>query len=252
MNRQTKRRVSFESEHRAFAYIFAGCVTVATFPVVGWHYAVTLTGLAVAAIGGLVITDVVLWFAAHWSVKTKSAAMRAVSLIVKFALASVMVINAGVVIYLMRGDRQTENAVKLQTDARASEIKARADAAKELAKERYGSRAAREAMKMDEARSAQAIAADERAKMETNIPAWYLDIGIYITPPIAAILAFMMLSVTATIIKRREDDEEREDERQEERAPSAPSLPEPARAEPMPDRQRQVYVNGVDRSGKSH
>lgn len=235
-------KISFESEHRAFAYIFAGAVTLATFPVVGWHYATTLSGLALAAIAGLAINDIVLWFAAHWSVKVKSGALRTVALCVKFVLALVMVINAGIVIYLMRGDHQTDALIRQQTDSRKVEIAARADAAVRLASVEGGRSAAREMVKMSSGPDAQAIASNTRAQLESIIPAWYLDVGIYTTPPISAIFGFMALTVCASIIKRREEEAEAEETISAPRPVSAQASPSIA---PVSQKPVQAWRGGV-------
>jgi len=204
----SKQKISFESEHKAFAYLFAGLITLCAFPVLAWHYASTLEGFAVLAIGGLLATDAVMWFAAHWSVKTRSSAMRAVSLIVKFLIASVAVCVAAVVILLMRGDRQTETMIRQQSEARKIEIEARAEAAAKLAQVRGGRAASREAMKMSETQSIEAAATETRSNLEKRIPAWFLDFGVYAIPPIVAILGALALTITATIIKKHEAEEE--------------------------------------------
>lgn len=217
------QKISFESEHKAFAYLFAGLITLCAFPVLAYHYATTLEGFAILAIGGLLATDAVMWFAAHWSVKTRSAAMRVVSLIVKFAIASVAVCIAGVVIMLMRGDHQTSSLIRQQTEARKAEIEARAAAAAQLAQVQGGRLAAREAMKFDVGKDASALASESRAQLETKLPAWLLDVGVYTIPPIAAILGALALTITATIIKRREAEEEAEMPVSPRRSPALPA-----------------------------
>lgn len=217
------QRISFESEHKAFAYLFAGLITLCAFPVLAWHYVTTLEGFAVLAIGGLLATDAVMWFAAHWSVKTKSAAMRVVSLVVKFLIASVAVSVAGVVIMVMRGDHQTSALIRQQTEARKAEIEARAAAAAQLAQVQGGRLAAREAMKFDAGKDAGALASESRAQLEAKIPAWLLDVGVYVIPPIAAILGALALTITATIIKRREAEEEAETAISSRRSPALPA-----------------------------
>lgn len=204
----SKQKISFESEHRAFAYLFAGLITLCAFPVLAYHYATTLEGFAVLAIGGLLATDAVMWFAAHWSVKTRSTAMRAVSLIVKFLIASVAVCVAAVVILLMRGDRQTEAIIRQQSEARKIEIEARAEAAAKLAQVQGGRAASREAMKMGESKTVEAATAETRSNLEKRIPAWFLDFGVYAIPPIVAIIGALALTITATIIKKHEAEEE--------------------------------------------
>lgn len=203
-----KQKISFESEHKAFAYLFAGLITLCAFPVLAYHYATTLEGFAVLAIGGLLATDVVMWFSAHWSVKTRSAAMRVVSLMVKFLIASVAVSVAAVVILLMRVDRQTETMIRQQSEARKIEIETRAEAAAKLAQVKGGQAASREAMKMSETRGVEVATTETRSNLEKRIPAWFLDFGVYAIPPIVAILGALALTITATIIKKHEAEEE--------------------------------------------
>ncbi len=217
-------KISFESEHKAFSYLFAGLITLCAFPVLAWHYLTTLEGFAVLAIGGLLASDAVMWFAAHWSVKTQSAAMRAVSLIVKFMIATVAVCIAAVVILLMRTERQSDHLIEKQTQARTAEIQARASAATQLAGVAGGRSAAREAMKMSETKDTRAVAIQSRADLEAKVPAWVLDFGVYALPPIAAIFGALALTITATIIKRRESEAERQPETQP-RISSSPDLP---------------------------
>ena len=201
-------KISFESEHKAFCYLFAGLITLTCFPVLAWHYIGNLSGLAVLAIGGLLATDAVLWFSAHWAVKAKSGAMRAVALLTKFFIACVAVFIAGTVIVIMRGDRQTESLFRQQTEARKSEIQARATAAAQLAQVTGGRLAAREAMRMNEGESVAAVADHNREQLESFLPAWYWSIGIYTLPPICALLGYMSLTIAATILRRREMEHE--------------------------------------------
>lgn len=201
-------KISFENEHRAFVYLFCGLITLCAFPVLAWHYLTTLEGFAVLAIGGLLATDAVMWFAGHWSVKTNSVAMRAVSLIVKFVIAGVAVSIASVAILLMRSEHQADKLMTEQTRARTAEIRQRTDAAKELAQVQGGRSAAREIVKMSDAKTAGDIAATERASLQAKIPAWFLDFGIYAFPPLTAILGALVLTITATVIKKRETEAE--------------------------------------------
>ena len=66
-------------------------------------------------------------------------------------------------------------------------------------------------VKMSAGQDASSIASSTRAQLEAIIPAWYLDVGIYTTPPISAIFGFMALTVCASIIKRREEEAEAEE-----------------------------------------
>jgi hypothetical protein len=204
---EMNKQVKFTSEYRAFVYIFAGLVTLASLPLLAYHYWVNLSGIALAAILGLAITDIVLWFASHWTVKAKSAAMVAVCLLVKLSLAAVMITNAAIVVYLMKGEHRIELAINQEYKNRLEELDKRKEISKELLKEEGGRLAAREAMKLSDSKIGE-IAKENRAEQEKIIPAWYLNLGIYLVPPIAAIIGFTILTITAAIIKKREDSEE--------------------------------------------
>ncbi|MBK9314618.1 MAG: hypothetical protein IPM55_10300 [Acidobacteria bacterium] len=134
--------------------------------------------------------------------------MRAVSLIVKFLIATVAVCVAAVVILLMRGDRQTETMIRQQSEARKIEIEARAEAAAKLAQVKGGRAASREAMKMNETRGSRPrpLRPDRISKNES--PEMVSDFGVYAIPPIVAILGALALTITATIIKKHEAEEE--------------------------------------------
>jgi uncharacterized membrane protein len=204
------KQVKFTSEYRAFVYIFAALVTLASLPLLAYHYWVNLSGIALAAILGLAITDIVLWFASHWTVKARSTAMVTVSLVVKLALAAVMICNAATVVYVMRGEHRIEQSINQEYKNRLEELDKRKEISKELLKEEGGRSAAREAMKLPESKVSE-IAKENKIEQEKIIPAWYLNFGIYLIPPIAAIIGFTILTITAAIIKRREDSEEQEE-----------------------------------------
>lgn len=199
-----KNKTSFESETKAFSYLFAALVTLCTLPVLGYHYWTTLEGFAVLAIGGLAMADCVLWFSSHWSVKTQSGIMRAVSLTVKFSIACIMVFIAALAIMLMRSDRQLTTINKLDSDNHIAEIQARAAAAKDLALTPGGRRAATEIAKVNITSSAASLAEKNRSTIEARFPGWLLDYGLYVLPPLAAILGALVLSIAAMIVKARE------------------------------------------------
>ena len=202
--RLMKNKTSFDSETKAFSYLFAALVTLCTLPVLAWHYWTTLDGFAVLAIGGLAMADCVLWFSSHWSVKTQSGIMRAVSLTVKFSIACVMVFIAALAIMLMRTDHQLTAINKLDSDNHIAEIQARAAAASTLAATPGGRQAAREIAKVNITSSAANLAEKSRATIESRFPGWLLDYGLYVLPPLAAILGALVLSIAAMIVKARE------------------------------------------------
>lgn len=199
-------KTTFTGQHAAFTFVFCGLITLSCFPVLGLHYFNTLEGFAALAIGGLLLSDAVMWFAGFWSVKTHSGLMRSVSLIVKYVIASCAVIIAAVVIVLMRSDHTASNIVREQTVARTAEIAARAQAAKELASVTGGRAAAREFAKMDQAKSADAVVSEERRRLEETLPPWLTRYGIYVLLPIISIIGALALSISASIAGRQEEE----------------------------------------------
>jgi hypothetical protein len=200
------KKSSFESQHKAFVYLFAGAITLATLPVLGWHYVLTLSGLAMLSGIGPVSADIVLWFAALWSVSARSWVMKATCIIVKLLLACTMVFNAGVVIFLNRGQQDAEKMARIAQENRNSEIAVRARAA-EFQKTRTG---VRETLKMGEAEKTDTFFMKGREAVTQYVPDWYLDVGIYVAPFVAAILGFLALHIVAAIVKRREEEEAEE------------------------------------------
>lgn len=245
----SNQKVSFASEVKAFSYLFAGLVSLCTLPVLAYHYWQTLTGFALLAIGGLALTDCVLWFASHWSTKTRSGVMKAVSLTVKFSIAGTMIAIAALAILLMRSERQVENMAKQSSEARIAEIKARTEAAKELAQVQGGRSAAREIAKTGEGESVTQIAQANRSNLEERIPGWLLDWGMYVIPPLCAIVGALVLSIAAMIVRRREEEAEMGQEierpwsKQSHSSAPSPSLPAQAPAYGQ-DKPRVVWQGG--------
>jgi hypothetical protein len=202
MERQT---LTFKSEYRAFGYVFAALVTLCTLPVIAWHYWQTLEGFALLGIGGLALADCVLWFSSHWAGKVRSGVLKAVTLGVKFALAGVMVCIAALCIILMRADRDFRQVAELAREDRTAEIQARAKAAADLTA--AGNRAAaRDILKTDKTESISSIADRSRQGLEARVPAWLSTWGIYILPPLCALLGALVLSIAATIAGSREEE----------------------------------------------
>ena len=245
-----KNKTSFESETKAFSYLFAALVTLCTLPVLGWHYWTTLEGFAVLAIGGLAMADCVLWFSSHWSVKTQSGIMRAVSLTVKFSIACIMVFVAALAIMIMRTDHQLTAISKLDSENHIAEIRARAVVAKDLAATVGGRRAATEIMKVDAASSAANLAEKNRSTIEARFPGWLLDYGLYVLPPLAAIFGALVLSIAAMIVKAREMENQAEIRADYPALKSVEIFDEPGPVEV--EKPRRVWqggqlINGVDK-----
>lgn len=190
----------FESENRAFSFVFCALVSLSCLPVMGWHYWQTLDGLALLAIVGLLLCDSVLWFASHWATSASTGSLRACSLVVKFALAAVMLLNAAACVAILRSDRQATSAAEQSTAARVAEINARAAAARDLAATPGGRAAARELVRMPAAEQARV----EVATLPSILPPWYAAYGVYSLPPIVALIGFMVLAICASIVKRSE------------------------------------------------
>lgn len=248
--RLMKNKTSFDSETKAFSYLFAALVTLCTLPVLAWHYWTTLEGFAVLAIGGLAMADCVLWFSSHWSVKTQSGIMRAVSLTVKFSIACIMVFIAALAIMIMRTDHQLTMINKLDSDNHIAEIQARATAAKDLALTPGGRRAATEIAKVNITSSAASLAEKSRATIETRFPGWLLDYGLYVLPPLAAILGALVLSIAAMVVKAREMENQIETRADYPALKSVEIFDEPGPVEV--EKPRRVWqggqlINGVDK-----
>lgn len=195
----------FKTEVKIFSYLFCALITLCCLPVLAYHYYTTLDGFALLAIGGLLLTDCVMWFASHWSTRTGSAVMRAVSLAVKFAIAAIMVSVAAIAIMLMRADRQTAELSKLTAQNRNSEIASRAEAVKSLAGLTGTREAMRELAKVSATESVTQTATNQRAALEAKIPAWLLDQGLYTLPPLSAIAGALLLSICALILNSQDE-----------------------------------------------
>ena len=187
----------FRSEIKTFSYLFCALVSLCTLPILSYHYYTTLDGFALLAIGGLLMADCVLWFSSHWSTRPGHPVMRAVSLAVKFAIAAVMVSIAGIAMLVMRSDRQTSDQTRLSIESQTAEIQARAEAVRSLAGTAGTNAALRELAKTDKRESVGEIAAKNRTSIESRIPAWLLDQGLYSLPPLSAIVGALILSICA-------------------------------------------------------
>lgn len=199
-------RTSFTGQHAAFTFLLCATVTLSAFPVLAMHYLNSLESFALLAVGGLLISDLTMWFAALWSVRTKSALMRTMGLIVKYVIALSAVCIAAVVIVIMRADHTASTIVKEQSAARTAEIAARADAAAKLAQVTGGRSAAREFAKLDQAKTADVVVSEERRRLEETLPPWLTRYGIYILLPIISILGALALSISASIAGKQEEE----------------------------------------------
>jgi hypothetical protein len=130
---------NFDSQARAFSFLFCALVSLASLPLLGWHYWQTLHGFAVLALFGLLGVDLVLWFASYWSTSASTAALKVAALVVKIALAGVMLLNAGAVLYIMRSDQQAAEATAQASASTVAEVAARAAAARAAGSDPWGS-----------------------------------------------------------------------------------------------------------------
>jgi len=184
----------FSSENRLFSYAFAALVTLSSLPVLAWHYWQSLDGVAVLALTGLALADLVLWQSTHWSVRAHVPAIKATALIAKIALSLVMLINAGVVVILIKDARSVED----REQARLVDLRERISGAERLAA--AGARsAAREIAKSTPE------AGESSGSTSSRVPTWYREIGVYCLPPVAALIVFFALSIVAALAGRRED-----------------------------------------------
>jgi hypothetical protein len=123
----------FKSQSFAFSLIFSALITASCFPVLAFHYWTSLAGFAVVAIGGLLMSDCVLWFSAYWSVRADASLVRVVALVTKFSIAGCAICVASLVIFAMQTDSRQTRESEQATAGRVAEIQARAAAAKDLA-----------------------------------------------------------------------------------------------------------------------
>ncbi len=198
----------FKTEVKIFSYLFCALITLCCLPVLSYHYYTTLDGFALLAIGGLLLTDCVMWFSSHWSTRTGSAVMRAVSLGVKFAIAAIMVCVAAIAIMLMRADRQTAELTKLSAQNKSAEIASRVEGVKALAGLKGTGAAMKELAKVAVTESVTQVATNQRAALEAKIPAWLLDQGLYTLPPLSAIAGALLLSICALILNSRDESDQ--------------------------------------------
>lgn len=194
---KTKQR-NFNRQHLGFALGTALCVTLTTFPVVAYHYWLTLTGFALLAIVGLVFADFILWYCAVWSSTTKSGWLKYVSLAAKVVLSLVMIFNAAVVVYVMRHDRLNEKAAQTHLQ----ELEKRAELAERLRNRTGDRRLARDVLKNEP------IQGTSRPKLEEElIPKWYSEFGIYLLPTLCALILGAGVYLTGMIYKTEESEE---------------------------------------------
>ena len=198
----------FKTEVKVFSYLFCALITLCCLPILAYHYYTTLDGFALLAIGGLLLTDCVMWFASHWSTRTGHAVMRAVSLGVKFGIAAIMVSVAAIAIMLMRADHQTAEVSKLTAQNKSAEIASRAEAVKSLAGISGTREAMRELAKVSATESVTQTATNQRAALEAKIPAWLLDQGLYSLPPLSAIAGALLLSICALVLNSGEESDQ--------------------------------------------
>jgi hypothetical protein len=194
---------NFDSQARAFSFLFCALVSLASLPLIGWHYWQTLHGFAVLALFGLLGVDLVLWFSSYWSTSASTASLKVAALAVKIALAGVMLLNAGAVLYIMRTDQQVATSTAQASASTVAEIAARAAAARELVATLGGRQAAREIARMPAT-----VPPTPPSPSDSILPRWYLDFGVYTVPPIAALLGFCVLTICASIVRRAESQSE--------------------------------------------
>jgi hypothetical protein len=180
---------SIKTQSYAFSLLFSALITLSCFPVLAWHYWQSLAGFGVVAIGGLLLSDCVLWFAAHWSVRAESALVRVVALVCKFTIAAVAIGVASVVIYAMQLDTRTANDAQQATAGKVAEIQARGLAARELAS--VDRVAAREMVRAGAPVSPVSVSAP------SPVPEWSRSVWLVALLPLVSLLGALALSIAA-------------------------------------------------------
>ena len=180
---------SLKTQSFAFSLLFSAFITLSCFPVLAWHYWVTLAGFGLLSIGGLLMSDCVLWFSAYWSVRAESALVRVVALVTKFVIAAVAIGVAAVVVYAMSARTDAIAAQAERSAANVAEVRARGEAVASVAK--LDRMAAREFAKQT-ASPAPATAIDAAA-----VPEWARSVWLVALLPLVSLLGALALSVAA-------------------------------------------------------
>lgn len=181
--------MSIKTQSYAFSLLFSALITLSCFPVLAWHYWQTLAGFGLVAIGGLLMSDCVLWFAACWSVRAESALVRVVALATKFTIAAVAIGVASVVIYAMQTDSRQAQESQQATAGRVAEIQARGLAARELAS--VDRVAAREMVRAGAPVSPVSVSAP------SPVPEWSRSVWLVAVLPLVSLIGALALSVAA-------------------------------------------------------
>ena len=180
---------SIKTQSYAFSLLFSALITLSCFPVLAWHYWQTLAGFGVVAIGGLLLSDCVLWFSAHWSVRAESALVRVVALATKFTIAAVAIGVASLVIFAMQTDSRQAQESQQATAGRVAEIAARGIAAKQLAS--VDRVAAREMVR------AGAPVVSPVSVTPSPVPEWSRSVWLVALLPLVSLLGALALSIAA-------------------------------------------------------
>jgi hypothetical protein len=180
---------SIKTQSYAFSLLFSALITLSCFPVLAWHYWQTLAGFGVVAIGGLLMSDCVLWFSAHWSVRAESALVRVVALATKFTIAGCAIGVASLVIFAMQTDTRTANDAQQVTAGKVAEIQARGLAAQQLAS--VDRVAAREMVRA----GAPVVAAV--SVTPSPVPEWSRSVWLVALLPLVSLLGALALSIAA-------------------------------------------------------
>jgi hypothetical protein len=183
--------MSLKAQSFAVSLLFSALITLSCFPVLAWHYWVTLAGFGVLSIGGLLMSDCVLWFAAYWSVRAESALVRVVALVTKFTIAAVAIGVAAVVVYAMSARSDATRAQEELTAANVAEVRARGEAVASVAK--LDKLAAREFAKQTSQTSSPAPA----TAIDAAIPEWARSVWLVALLPLVSLLGALALSVAA-------------------------------------------------------
>jgi hypothetical protein len=182
--------MSIKTQSYAFSLLFSALITLSCFPVLAWHYWQTLIGFGLVAIGGLLMSDCVLWFSAHWSVRAESALVRVVALAVKFIISAVAIGVASLVIFAMQLDTRTANDAQQATAGRVAEIQARGLAAQQLAS--VDRVAAREMV-----RAGAPVVSPVSVSAPSPVPEWSRSVWLVALLPLVSLLGALALSIAA-------------------------------------------------------
>lgn len=202
----------FSQKVAVFANVGKWLVCLACTPVLVYHWWMELTGLALAAILGIPFADWTVLFPTNWASQLRArrddsterrqllASFRSRCFFVALALSAFMIVNAALVVSVIRAKNVREEGGKVGV---------------ELAKAMSGGKGQKAGPKLAEqmrlaVQESAGRATETEQKILAFVPAWYLSSGIFIALPLASLLGFALILHKAHVVAGLDDDDEDE------------------------------------------